>query len=205
MNIKVCGITQAKQLQQLETLNMDYAGLNFCKNSPQFIGDKLKGAEIKKADFDLKKVGVFENPDLIDVLDAIDEFGLDVVQLNGNETAEMCDDISSEVEVIKAFRIDENVTDIDALVADYDAVCDYYLFEAANAAATGLHFDWEILRKAKIEKPFFISGGIGVEDTAKIKKFNHLDFLGVDINQKFEKEPGIKDMGLLLKFREAMK
>ncbi len=208
MNIKVCGITQFKQLQQLDGLNIDYAGIIFVKDSPRYVGDLLDKDALKNADFDLKTVGVFKDPEMIDVLDAIDEYGLDVVQLHGNETPEMCEDLSGEVEVIKVFAIDNTVKDIDKLVADYDGVCDYYLFDTKNGdetGGTGKQFDWEILRKAKIEKPFFISGGISVEDTAKIKKFKHLDFLGVDINSHFEKEPGVKDMALVLKFLQGMK
>src|ERR1044071_783268 len=162
MNIKVCGITQFKQIQQLEALNVDYAGLIFYKDSPRYIGDKLSGKEVKDADFDLKKVGVFVNPSYSDLLDAIDDYGLDIVQLHGNEAPEMCKDLSEDVEVIKAFRLGENGNgDIDKMVEPYDAVCDYYLFDTAGLkesfGGTGKQFDWSILSKAKIEKPFFLS------------------------------------------------
>jgi len=202
MNIKVCGITQFKQLQQLDGLNIAYAGIIFEKKSPRYGGDLLNKDALKNADFDLKKVGVFNNPDLIDVIDAIDDYGLDVVQLQGNESPELCDDLCSQAEVIKVFGIDESVKDIDTLVANYDGVCDYYLFESKNEDEL---FDWEILGKAKIEKPFFISGGISVDDIAKIKKFKHLDFLGVNINSHFEKEHGVKDMGKVLAFIQGTK
>ena len=202
MNIKVCGITQFKQLQQLDGLNIAYAGIIFEKKSPRYGGDLLNKDALKNADFDLKKVGVFNNPDLIDVIDAIDDYGLDVVQLQGNESPELCDDLSSQAEVIKVFGIDESVKDIDTLVANYDGVCDYYLFESKNEDEL---FDWEILGKAKIEKPFFISGGISVDDIAKIKKFKHLDFLGININSRFEKEHGVKDMGKVLAFVQGTK
>lgn len=208
MNIKVCGITEMKQLQQLDGLDIDFAGLIFYKESPRYIGDKISKEDLKRADLDLKKVGVFVNPEMIEVLDAIDEYGLDAVQLHGDESPEMCEDLSSEVEVIKAFRIKEDVTDIDALVAAYDAVCDYYLFDKAidnSFGGTGKQFDWSVLTKAKIEKPFFLSGGIGVEDAVKIKAFKHPDFFGVDINSQFEKSPGVKDMGMVLQFKQALK
>lgn len=208
MNIKICGITEMKQLQQLDGLDIDFAGLIFYPESPRYVGDKLNKKEIKKADFDLKKVGVFVNPEMIDVLDAIDDYGLEVVQLHGDESPEMCEDLSSEVEVIKAFRITGN-EDIDKLVAPYDAVCDYYLFDTGglkeNFGGTGQQFDWDILSKAKIEKPFFLSGGIGVEDAAKVKAFKHPDLFGVDINSQFESAPGVKDMKLILQFKQAMK
>lgn len=209
INIKVCGITQFKQLQQLEALNVDYAGLIFYKDSPRYMGEKLSGKEVKGADFDLKKVGVFVNPSYSDLLDAIDEYGLDIVQLHGNETPEMCEELSEEVEVIKAFRIEDSNVNIDKMVEPYDAVCDYYLFDTAGLkesfGGTGRQFDWSILNKAKIEKPFFLSGGIGPGDAAKVKAFKHPDFFAIDVNSKFETEPGVKDMAELLKFLQAFK
>lgn len=208
MNIKVCGINSFKQLQQLDGLNIDFAGLVFVKDSPRYVEGIIETKEVKKADFDLKKTGVFKNPALIDVLTAIDDYKLDVVQLHGEESPEMCEDISAEVEVIKAFSIDDSVEDIDELVAPYDAYCDYYLFDTRDgnqSGGTGKKFDWKKLAKARIEKPFFISGGIGPDDVAAIKKFKHPDFFGVDINSQFEKEPGVKDMGLVLKFTRDMK
>ena len=210
MNIKVCGITQFKQLQQLEALNIDYAGLIFYKDSPRYMGDKITGKQVKDADFDIKKVGVFVNPGYSELLDAIDEYGLDIVQLHGNETPAMCEELSAEVEVIKAFRFaGEKSIDIDEIVADYDEVCDYYLFDTAGLkesfGGTGQQFDWSILKKAKIEKPFFLSGGIGPDDAQKVKAFNHPDFFAVDVNSKFELSPGLKDMAAILKFLQGFK
>ena len=210
MNIKVCGITQFKQMQQLEALNIDYAGLIFYKDSPRYMGEKLSGKQVKEADFDIKKVGVFVDPTYSELLDAIDEYGLDIVQLHGNETPEMCEELSAEVEVIKAFRIagDDSIN-IDELVMPYDAACDFYLFDTAGLkesfGGTGQQFDWSILKKAKIEKPFFLSGGIGPDDTAKVKAFKHPDFFAIDVNSKFETAPGVKDMGAILKFLQGFK
>ena len=210
MNIKVCGITSVKQLKQLDGLDIDYAGFIFYKDSPRYLGDKISKNELKNADFDIQKVGVFVNPEMIEVLDAIDEYGLDAVQLHGDESPEMCEDLSSEVEVIKVFRIaNDKDVNIDKLVEPYDAACDFYLFDTGGLkesfGGTGKQFDWSLLSKSRIEKPFFLSGGIGLEDAAKIKAFRHSDFYGIDINSKFEKEPGIKDMALLLQFLQALK
>lgn len=208
MNIKVCGITEMKQLQQLDGLDIDFAGLIFYQNSPRYVKGKLEGKEVKNADFDLRKTGVFVNPSLSEVLDIIDEYGLDVVQLHGDESPELCDDLSTEVEVIKAFRI-SGTENIDQLVAPYDAVCDYYLFDTGglqeSLGGTGKQFDWSLLGKAKIEKPFFLSGGIGPEDAARVKAFKHPDLFGVDINSRFETAPGIKDMKLVLQFKQGLK
>ncbi len=208
MNIKVCGITEMKQLQQLDGLDIDFAGLIFYQNSPRYVKGKLEGKEVKNADFDLRKTGVFVNPSLSEVLDIIDEYGLDVVQLHGDESPELCDDLSTEVEVIKAFRI-SGTENIDQLIAPYDTVCDYYLFDTGglqeSLGGTGKQFDWSVLGKAKIEKPFFLSGGIGPEDAARVKAFKHPDLFGVDINSRFETAPGVKDMKLVLQFKQGLK
>ena len=94
------------------------------------------------------------------------------------------------------------------MIAPYDNVCDYYLFDTSTKGSkggTGVKFDWKKLAGAKIEKPFFLSGGIGPDDVAIIKKFKHPDFFGIDVNSKFEKEPGVKDMGQVLGFIKNMK
>lgn len=199
MNIKVSGITTFKQLAQLDGLGVDYAGFIFDKASAQAIGENFSKKDIKKADFDIRTAGIFCDPEMIDVLDAIDDYGLDAVQLDGREDAEMCDDLGSEVEVIKSFRIDPSSgVNVDELVAPYDAVCDFYLFDLPLE-------NWQYLGDFRIEKPFFLSGNIGPEDAGMVRAFRHSDFFGIDINSRFEKKPGEKDMALLLKFLQALK
>ena len=208
MNTKVCGITQLKQLQQLDGLDIDFAGLIFYKDSPRYVGDKIAAADLKNSDFDLKKVGVFVNADYDEIMQVVEDYGLDVVQLHGDESPDLCEELSEEVEVIKAFKVKDSKVSIDEMVADYDEVCDYYLFDTASSeveGGTGKQFDWKVLSKAKIEKPFFLSGGIGVDDVKKVKAFKHPDYYAVDINSKVEKEPGVKDMGLVLQFRQGLK
>ena len=217
MNIKVCGITTLKQLQQLDGLDIDFAGLNFYKHSPRYVGEKISKEQIKEADFDIKKVGVFVNSSYDDIMKIVGDYNLDIVQLHGNETPDLCSELSSDIEVIKAFRVGNNNKGIDDLVKEYDDVCDYYLFdtspqpvmkereELASFGGTGKQFDWNILTKARIEKPFFLSGGIGPEDVSKIKTFQHPDFFAIDINSKFETAPGVKDMAKLLKFVKELK
>jgi len=208
MNTKVCGITQLKQLQQLDGLDIDFAGLIFYKDSPRYVGDKIDAEALKNSDFDLKKVGVFVNADYDEIMEVVEAYGLDVVQLHGDESPELCEELSEDVEVIKAFKVSDSKVSIDEMVADYDEVCDYYLFDTASSeveGGTGKQFDWKLLSKAKIEKPFFLSGGIGVDDIAKVKAFKHPDYYAVDINSKVEKEPGVKDMGLVLQFRQGLK
>jgi len=209
MNIKVCGITQLKQLQQLDGLNIDFAGFIFHKDSPRYAGDKISKEQLQSTDFDVKKVGVFVNASYEEIMQTVEDYGLDVVQLHGDETPELCEQLSEEVEVIKAFAVGDGAVPLDEMVADYDEVCDYYLFDTASkngvGGGTGQQFDWKLVSKSKIEKPFFLSGGIGVDDAAKIKSFKHPDYFGIDVNSKFEKSPGVKDMALILQLKQGLK
>lgn len=209
INIKVCGITQLRQLQQLDALEIDFAGLNFYKGSPRYMADKIAASEIQHADFDVKKVGVFVDASYDEIMATVDDYSLDIVQLHGNESPGLCRDLSDVIEVIKVFRIDGKDKDIDSRLKEYDDVCDYYLFDAGSQhdkpGGTGMKFDWEILSRARIEKPFFLSGGIGPDDVTKIKTFGHPDFFAIDINSRFETAPGVKDMAKLLKFVKELK
>jgi phosphoribosylanthranilate isomerase len=210
MNIKVCGITQLKQLQQLDRLNIDFAGLIFYKASPRYVGNTIKSSDLQDSDFELKKVGVFVDAEYDEIMKTIEAYGLDIVQLHGNEEPLLCESLSDNVEVIKVFSIgDSDAKAVDELLEDYDEVCDYYLFDTAvpggAKGGTGVQFNWKVLAESKIEKPFFISGGIGPDDAAKLKKFKHLDFFGVDINSRFEKEPGVKDLAMVLQFKQGLK
>jgi phosphoribosylanthranilate isomerase len=131
------------------------------------------------------------------------------VQLHGDETPHLCEQVSNEVETIKTFRIDhKSETLIDYILKDYDEVCDYYLFDTDAKPAVGENLklsNWKQIAESKIEKPFFLSGGIGPDDAKLVKKFKHPDYYGVDINGLFNKEPGVKDMALILQFIHGLK
>ena len=116
VNIKVSGITDVKQLKQLDGLGIDYAGLIFSKNSPACIAGKVRPEDLKNVDLDIKKVGVFTDAEMVEILDAIDDYGLDAVELSGNETPKMCEDLSNAVEVIKVFKIAKDSVDIDEMI-----------------------------------------------------------------------------------------
>ena len=172
------------------------------------MGDKLPANGVKELDFDIRKVGVFVNAEFNEIIKAIDDYALDVVQLHGDETPYQCEELSEQIEVIKVFSIGDDKKDIDEMVEEYDDVCDYYLFDTSVngvKGGTGKKFDWKKLSKSKIEKPFFLSGGIELEDAMKLKAIKHPDFYGVDINSRFEKEPGVKDMARVLQFKLALK
>jgi len=209
MNIKVSGITTMKQLQQLDGLEIAFAGMVFYKKSLRYVGDKILKEELSDADLDIKKVGIFVNAEFDEIMETVEDYGLDVVQLHGDETPHLCELISNEIETIKTFRVDDKSdTLIDYMLKDYDEVCDYYLFDTAQkngSNGNGKKFNWKEIAESKIEKPFFLSGGIGPDDALLVKKFRHPDYYGVDINHLFEKEPGIIDMAMLLQFMHSLK
>jgi phosphoribosylanthranilate isomerase len=209
MNMKVCGITSIEQLEQLDKLFVDYAGFVFDVKSYQNVYGKIPAEEIKYADVDIKKVGVFTNLDYRSILETVKVYGLDLIQLNGSESPEMCKMLSKEIEVIKTFYIDDFDSDsIHNIINDYDDACDYYSFDSntkSNRGGITNAFDWKMIGDTSIEKPFFIGGGgIKPSDAPTIHQFKHPDFFGVDINNNFEKEDGIKDTALVLSFMRAV-
>lgn len=209
MKIKVCGITRLEQLKQLDELGVDYAGLIFFRQSARYMLDKLKTTEVQSLSLDLEKVGVFVNASEEDINTQVELYGLDLVQLHGDETPAFCKHISSTVSVIKAFRITKyNEQNIDWMVKPYEEVCDYYLFDTNRKGAyggTGEKFDWNILNNNKVNKSFFLSGGIGLADVEKVKSFQHPFLYAVDINSMVELEPGIKDMEQVNMFVQELK
>ena len=209
MKIKVCGITQADQLKQLDELGVDYAGLIFFRQSARYMLDKLLTKDVLDLSLSLQKVGVFVNASEEFINAQVELYGLDLVQLHGDETPAFCKHISSTVSVIKAFRITKyNEQNIDWMIKPYEEVCDYYLFDTNRKGAyggTGEKFDWKILNNNIINKPFFLSGGIGVADVEKVKAFHHPFLYAVDINSMVETEPGIKDMEQVKMFIEELK
>ncbi len=208
MKIKVCGNRQLDQLKELENIGIDYAGLIFYPQSPRYVLKKITGKEVRDLNLSIPKVGVFVNASEEEIILQVEDFGLDMVQLHGDETASFCSRISNRIKVIKAFRILDVEANIDWLVKEYEEVCDYYLFDKANAGlygGTGEKFNWNLLENSMIGKPFFLSGGISSEDAEALKTFHHPFFYGVDVNSRFEIEPGIKDMTLIKEFVHQLK
>ena len=208
MKIKVCGIKELEQLKELNELEIDYTGMIFYPPSQRSVLNHLKGQEVKELSLPSQKVGVFVNESVDVILKHVADFGLDMVQLHGDETVVYCNHISDHVKLIKAFRIGETQTEIDRMIKEYEEACDYYLFDKGSMGiygGTGQKFDWDVLKKAEINKPFFLSGGIEYEDLEALEKFHHPYFYGIDINSRFEISPGIKDMKQIKDFVQKIR
>ncbi len=197
MKIKVCGITDLEQLKELNELEIDYTGMIFYPASQRSVINSFSGKEARELNLAVPKVGVFVNDPLEEVFRQVSEYGLDMVQLHGDETAVYCNQVSDHVKLIKAFRVGETQTEIDRMVKEFEEVCDYYLFDKGSMGiygGTGKKFDWNVLKDTEINKPFFLSGGIEYEDLEALENFHHPYFYGIDINSRFEITPGMKDM-----------
>jgi phosphoribosylanthranilate isomerase len=205
MNVKVCGITSVEQLQNLQQLGVDYAGMIFYEGSARYAGEKLTANKGKIKSCPIQKVGVFVNATMEKIQREMEAYGLTAVQLHGDESPEMCKALMDKVKVIKVFRVtgDENIDD---LIAPCQDACHYFLFDTDTKGygGSGKQFNWEMLTKANINKPFFLSGGIGMEDVARLKTFYHPHLFAVDVNSRFETAPGIKDMERVKKFLKSL-
>lgn len=210
MRVKVCGMTDLQQMHQLGEMGVEFAGMIFYHKSSRFVLKRLNGEIVKRAKLKVYKVGVFVNASYDEILNHVENFGLDMVQLHGDETPRFCEKVSDYIQTIKAFRIGED-ENIPWKVKDYYDSCDMYLFDTLGAAygGTGNKFNWEMLKEAVINKPYFLSGGIEPSDAAAIKLFAKdeaaRNLFALDVNSRFEVSPGVKDMGMVRKFVEEIK
>ena len=207
MKLKVCGITTLEQLQQLQELQADYAGLIFYEKSKRYAHEKLAAQASAIRELKLKKVGVFVNADMGLLKSLVEAYSLDAVQLHGDETPEYCHALQNKTTVIKVFRISKNTEDIGALVVAYQNACDYFLFDTDTEGygGSGQRFDWTLLQKATIGKPFFLSGGIGPDDMDNLKSFQHPFLYAIDVNSRFEQSPGVKNIKQVKTFVNRLK
>lgn len=203
-------MTDVDQVNQLSDMGVEFCGFIFYPKSPRYVFKHMPAVSIKKIKSNINKVGVFVNASTEDVLQTVDDCGLYLVQLHGDESPRACERISDYVSVIKAFRLAED-DNILWKIKDYQDVVDMFLFdtEGAGYGGTGKKFNWETLMDLNINKPFFISGGIQPEDVAALQAFSRnkvgKDLFAVDVNSKFEITPGYKDMEKVRTFVSQLK
>lgn len=202
--IKVCGLRKKDNIVDIISTGISHIGFIFYKKSPRYAVGKLD-PQFAKSINTVKKVGVFVNASPSDIVDKIESYGLDMIQLHGSESPQFCDDLKKQISVMKAFNI-KSENDIQK-ANDYHGSCDYFLFDAAgkSAGGNGVLFNWNLLDNYRGETPFFLSGGIGLEELGQIQRFTHSQCVGVDVNSKFESEPGIKKTQEIKKFMEGLK
>ncbi|WP_424494982.1 phosphoribosylanthranilate isomerase [Salinimicrobium sp. GXAS 041] len=191
----------SENIQQVAGLPPDYMGFIFFEKSPRNFD-----AEIPNIDKNIKKTGVFVDASIDFILEKVRRHQLQAVQLHGNESPQFCATLKAEnLEIIKVFSVKDSF-DFDIL-QEYEGKVDFFLFDTKGKAkgGNGITFDWEVLKKYPSETPFFISGGIGLEEMARLKKFQFpKTFYGIDVNSRFETAPGFKNMETLKKLKRTI-
>lgn len=205
MKIKVCGMKYPENIQELNKLPIDYMGMIFYEKSPRYIDYQLWQNVGDIHSRNIKRVGVFVNSKIDFIVEMIDKYKLDLIQLHGNESPNFCSELNKFIPIIKAFSISES-SDFEQTKA-YEGLPGYFLFDTKTPqyGGSGKKFDWAILDTYDGDTPFFLSGGISAEDVQQIEAIKHPRLYGIDLNSKFETEPGLKDIQLLDQFIKQLR
>ena len=204
MKLKVCGMKYQDNIREVAALQPDYLGFIFHEKSLRNFENK-----IPKLPDTLKKVGVFVDEKIEFICGQMEKHKLDVIQLHGHESPEMCRLLkSTKAEVVKVFSI-KNEFDF-SILTHYEEVCDFFLFDTKGKlpGGNGYTFDWNVLRNYPSTKPFFLSGGIGLDQINNIKEFQKNTAskycFAIDVNSKFEIEPGLKNIEKLKELKSQL-
>ncbi len=209
MIIKVCGMRDMANIREVEALGVDWVGFVFYARSSRYVGGAKSCGEARRA----KRVGVFVDETPRDVISRVADFSLDVVQLHGNESVMMVNDLrraldadfGGRIRIMKAISVGDRA-DMSGY-CDYEGSVDYFLFDTKTplVGGSGRKFDWNILHDYDGGTPFLVSGGIGPDDVERVRKFTHPMFAGVDLNSRFEVLPGVKDVEKLREFVKSLR
>jgi len=205
--LKVCGLTKPDQIQELIAMKTDFLGFIFYEKSPRYVLNHLSLEEISTINHQ-GKVGVFVNEEVDIIVKIVQHADLNFVQLHGDESndfiMELRQKLNPEVGIIKVIRIGSNTAENQnkiTQIPDLKPIA-YYLFDTDSKAfgGTGKQFDWNILNEFEIPLPYFLSGGISEENIGNMDTLKQQPF-ALDINSKFETEPGNKNIDSIKKFK----
>ncbi len=185
---------------EIASLYPDYLGFIFWDDSSRHFNTVMP-----KVSKTIKKIGVFVDAPYKEILEIATKNDLQGVQLHGHESPKLCHQLKKEkLEVIKVFSI-KNDFDF-AILEPYEDVCDFYLFDTKGKlpGGNGYTFDWNVLNNYPSKKPFFLSGGIGLNEVEKITAIlkSNLPVYAIDVNSKFEIKPGLKNLEDLKEFKK---
>ena len=199
MIIKVCGLTQEKQVLQLDELDsVAWLGSIFYAKSKRSV--LSCSSKVKKS----VKVGVFVDEEMGEIINIANSNTLKIIQLHGSETPEFCKELRREFCVIKAFGIDEYF-DFEQLI-QYQNSVDYFLFDTKTIdyGGSGKIFNWQLLSNYQLQIPFLLSGGITPNSAKDIVEFKHHSLAGIDLNSGFENKPGDKNIEMIKRFIQEL-
>jgi len=209
MTIKVCGLRQPENILAIDALGVDFIGLIRYAKSPRFVTD-LQLEAIGRLQLKAKKVGVYVNESFDQIISDVKQYGLDVVQLHGDENYAFAKAIlhtSKHLQVFKAIGV--NDAQSIAQIKEFDQLKNDERFSILLDTKTkayggsGRKFDWSLL--SELEQSFILSGGIKPEDAERIKALNLTYMTGIDLNSGFEIEAGLKNTELLSAFKKEIR
>ena len=181
----------SENMKAIANLNVDFMGMIFYPKSKRYVTEVPSFRPSRQ-----KLIAVFVNADIDEIIKTVETFHCEGVQLHGDETPEFVRSLKTKCNclVIKAFQI-AKAEDLQK-TSQYENLCDYFLFDTATPSygGSGESFDWSILAEYQGKTPFLLSGGIGIEHVAALQYFSHPQFVGIDINSKFETSPAVKDV-----------
>ena len=202
MIIKVCGMREAKNIRQVDALGIDWMGFIFYEKSKRHVSHVPSILPTHA-----KAFGVFVNYSMDEIIEKIDSFRFQGVQLHGDESLEFCKALREKTNVLvnKAFGI-ATADDFQKVLA-YEGYCDYYIFDTKTPTkgGAGYAFDWSLLDNYTGRTPFILSGGIGPESIDTLRAIHHPQWKGVDLNSKFETEPAMKNVEALNSFIKKLR
>lgn len=201
LKIKICGMREPENILDIAELKPDLMGFIFYRASPRYFAVNSGCELIASLPKHVRKTGVFVNADFDEITGIVKKFSLDIVQLHGNETPQLCQQLHDEgISLIKSFSIKESI-DFKSCT-EFIPYTDYFLFDTQTSGygGSGNKFDWKLLEKYNLGHPFFLSGGIDGNDVKSILEFTNPAFYGIDLNSRFEVKPGLKDIETLKKF-----
>lgn len=199
LKIKVCGMREKENILEVCKLAPDYIGFIFYKKSPRFV-KKEQVLDLLDDFPNIKKVGVFVDPEVRYLKEKIARHHFDYIQLHGKESVDFCSDLKAlGVKIIKAFALEESFSFL--TLNGYEKVVDYFLFDTKSKyyGGSGKSFDWQILKSYNNILPVFLSGGLSLENITAISDLNFLNLAVLDFNSCFEKKPALKNIDLLKK------
>ena len=209
LKLKVCGLTQLTQIQELISLNTDFLGFIFYEKSPRFVLNHLSLEEISEINHQ-GKVGVFVNETVEKISEISEKAKLSFIQLHGDEDEkfilQLRQILGNNIKIIKVIRIgNQSFDELQKTINQQPSTVNYLLFDTDSKAfgGTGKTFDWQILNEIEIPIPYFLSGGISLENIHQLSTINHQP-LAIDINSKFEIEPGNKNLEKIKKFTQIV-
>ena len=194
MIIKVCGMREADNIRAVEALGIDVMGFIFWPKSSRYVSQRPDYLPKR-----VKRVGVFVDEDPEQVKQLAGDYGLDYIQLHGQESPSYIFQLGG-LHIIKAFNFS---TAEDLLQTQpYVGLVDGFLFDAKgkSVGGNGEKFNWDVLDAYDGETPFLLSGGIGPDDVERVHAFHHPMCIGIDLNSRFELSPGLKDIDALRRF-----